>query len=134
MPRTISISTDVYAAIWAERLNGEESEDEILRRKLGLKSTASPAPETETDAGGVVDSRNNVHFPKGFRAFRRYKGKSYDAVAQNGMWVRADTKQQYPTLNQLNASIADGNENIWNGNWKYHAEDGSVRSINNLRG
>ena len=39
----------------------------------------------------------------------------------------------YPTLNQLNASIATGAENIWNGNWKYRTEDGSIRSINDLR-
>ena len=44
-----------------------------------------------------------------------------------------DTGDLYPTLNQLNNLIAAGAENIWNGNWKYRAEDESIRSINDLR-
>lgn len=34
--RTIEISTAVYAKIWSHRLDGEEDEDSILRRLLGL--------------------------------------------------------------------------------------------------
>jgi len=37
MMRTIQISTDVFAAIWARRSDTEHSEDEILGRLLGLK-------------------------------------------------------------------------------------------------
>lgn len=44
-----------------------------------------------------------------------------------------DTGDHYPTLNQLNASIAAGAENIWNSTWKYRAEDGKICSINDLR-
>lgn len=35
--------------------------------------------------------------------------------------------------NQLNPSIAAGAENIWNGNWKYRADTGAIRSIDALR-
>lgn len=34
--RSIDVSTAVYAAIWANRATGEESEDEILKRIFGL--------------------------------------------------------------------------------------------------
>ena len=34
--RTIEISTDVFAAIWSRRAVGEQSEDQILRRLLGV--------------------------------------------------------------------------------------------------
>lgn len=35
--RTIEISTEVFAKIWAQRMSGEETEDQILSRLLGLK-------------------------------------------------------------------------------------------------
>ena len=136
MSRMISVSTDVFAALWANRQGSEESEDEILRRILKCKESVSDNIDrtTESSPGGVRDTRNNVHFPRGFVAFRTYKRKEYKAVAQDGLWLRKDTGDLYPTLNQLNESIAAGNENVWNGNWKYRGEDGSIRSINALRG
>ena len=135
MSRTITVSTDVFAAIWADRQEGEETEDAILRRRFGCAKTGNGQERQPTmnGSGGVRDTRNNVHFPRGFVAFRTYKRREYEAVAQDGAWLRKDTGDLYPTLNQLNASIAAGAENIWNGNWKYRAEDGTNRSINDLR-
>lgn len=34
--RSISISTEVFAKIWAQRVEGEEDEDAILKRLLGV--------------------------------------------------------------------------------------------------
>lgn len=135
MSRTISISTDVFAAIWAQRQDNEESEDAILRRVLGCKSThEKPLVSPTTNGhGGVFDTRNDVYFPQGFKAFRNYKHREYEAIAQDGKWLRPDTGKLYQTLNQLNASITTGNENVWNGNWKYRTDDGMIRSIKALR-
>ena len=135
MSRSITVSTDVFAAIWAKRQEGEQSEDEILRRVLGCpKAEGDPATTSVINgSGGVHDTRNNVHFWEGFQAFRTYKRKEYEAVAENGAWVRNDTGERFPTLNQLNESITAGPENVWNGNWKYRAAVGSIRSINDLR-
>lgn len=133
MTRMINISTDVFAAIWAQRKPGEETEEAILRRLLdvaGERGMAMPAASSE---GGVRDTRNNVHFHEGFEAFRIYKRREYRALATNGVWVRQDTGEPYPTLNQLNESITAGNENIWNGNWKYRHSDGSFRALDALR-
>ena len=133
--RTINVSTDVFAGIWARRQPGEDSEDAILRRELGCK----PAPQqpvnasTGTQVGGVADSRNGVHFSEGFKIFRNYKGHQYVAEAMSGSWVRLDNGAKYPTLNQLNSSIAAGAENVWNGNWKYRRADGNIGSIAELR-
>lgn len=135
MSRTITVSTEAFAAIWADRQPGEESEDAILRRKFGCASpveSPEPAPATGLN-GGVYDSRNNVSFPRGFTIFRTYKHRDYEAVAQDGAWVRRDTGERYPTLNRLNASITTGAENVWNGNWKYKTDDGMIRSIDHLR-
>jgi len=137
MNRTISVSTDVFATIWASRQEGEESEDAILRRVLGCApasvTPANDVPAQTTDVG-FVDKRNDVTFPRGFTIFRTYKRKEYSAVAEGGHWRRTDSGSTYASLNQLNASIASGNENVWNGNWKFKEPDGTIKSIDALRG
>lgn len=135
MDRVIKISTEVFASIWANRQAGEEAEDTILRRILGLSvgdskdHHATAAPQ----GGGVYDVRNAVQFAEGFEILRTYKRREFAARALAGMWVRSDNGQSFPTLNQLNASIAAGAENVWNGSWKYRAADGTLRSIAELR-
>ncbi|MBV9881981.1 MAG: hypothetical protein JO276_03140 [Sphingomonadaceae bacterium] len=133
--RTIEISTETFAAIWGRRQPGEETEDAILKRILGIGTKVEPVmPEGHgKESGGVVDQRNGVNFPEGFRIFRRYKGREYEAEARQGSWVRMDDQRRFPTINQLNASIAAGAENVWNGNWKFRDVDGQVRSIGVLR-
>ncbi len=150
--RTISISIDVYAAIWAARQSGEETEDAILYRKFGCKQARIQKEDKTTDRGievngaipqnqsittssryGIRDSRNNVDFPEGFEVFRKYKGQRYWAIVSGGMWERSDTKKSFTSLNQVNASIAEGAENVWSGSWRYLKDDGSTASINELR-
>jgi hypothetical protein len=136
MSRTISISTSVFAAIWASRQEGEESENAILSRVLGCNVEAAPSVQVNGDLefeGGVRDTRNGVEFPEGFEIFRTYKRREYHATARNGFWVLSDSDKKFQTLNQLNASIAAGAENVWNGNWKFRSENGSIRSIGELR-
>ncbi len=132
--KTISVSTEVFAAIWARRQPGQETEDTILRSVLGCDATGSPLPPSSPVAGGGVhDVRNDVRFPEGFEILRTYKRREYSAMATAGVWVRNDNRQSYATLNQLNASIAAGAENVWNGNWKYRTPNGELRSIGELR-
>lgn len=135
MARVISVSTEVFASIWAARQEGEETEDAILRRVLGVSKAVAP-PEAEQGSGvgvGVFDTRNAVQFTEGFEILRTYKRKEYSARATDGAWLRSDNGKRYATLNQLNASIAAGAENVWNGNWKYRSPDGTLRSIAELR-
>ncbi len=134
MTRTITVSTSVFAAIWANRRDGEETEDAILGRLLGCGDGAQANRVDGADDGGIYDSRNEVHFPEGFELFRNYKRKEYKAIAHSGVWVREDTGERFSSLNQLNESIVSGNENVWNGNWKYRTPEGSYRSIDTLRG
>ena len=134
MSRTVTLSTAVFAAIWAERRDGEETEDAILRRLLGCGGGAQANGAHGEREGGVYDARNDVHFPEGFEIFRNYKRREYKATARRGAWVREDTGKPFPTLNRLNESIASGNENVWNGSWKYRTPEGSFRSIDSLRG
>ena len=134
MLRQIDVSTPVYAAIWACRRDGEETEDQILKRLLECKSTNSIVPAISVESEyGFFDKRNMVEFPPRFKISREYKGKEYSAEARDGAWVRLDNGKKFRSLNQLNSSIAAGPENVWNGSWTYIGKDGLVRSIDMLR-
>ncbi len=137
--KTIAVSIDVFAAIWANREDGEYDEDAVLRRLLGCARVDGEEAGGNAEGmlfggglGGVDDLRNRVHFPQGLEVFRTYKGKHYRAVAEDGMWRRVDTGERFLTLNQVNGSIVEGVENVWNGNWRYHDSDGLNRSIDDL--
>jgi len=134
--RTIEISTDVFAAIWAARKDGEETENEILQRLLSSDEKTSCNKALTTPSGkinGYFDKRNKVHFEEGFTAFRTYKGKLYTAVATRGKWVLAGENTSFPSLNKLNESIVKSAENIWNGNWTYVDNDQKNYSIDKKR-
>lgn len=138
MSRSIEISTDVFAAIWAARKDGEENENQILERLFNCRTTDSFQILAVEDnecitVDGYYDNRNDVHFREGFNVFRNYKGTLYTAVATKGQWQRLDTGQMFTSLNKLNESIVAGTENIWNGNWQYLDEDNIRSSIDRLR-
>jgi hypothetical protein len=126
--RNISVSTDVYAAIWAARQPSENDEDEILRRILEV---TSPPAEKPAAGGGVVDQRNGVSFPEGFEIFRGYRNTQYRAVATNGEWLLMNNGKRYPTLNALSSAIG-AVENAWMG-WRYLDPAGRILLINALR-
>ena len=47
--RTIEISTDVFAKIWAQRIDGEESENQILQRLLGVHEFRPEEPQNAAE-------------------------------------------------------------------------------------
>jgi hypothetical protein len=77
--RTIQISTDVFAALWAARRGDEQTEDEILRVLLKLKAQERPPIPTATGKTGFNDGRNGLRFPESFEIFRKYLGTEYRA-------------------------------------------------------
>ena len=91
MTRSISVSTDVFAAIWAAREEGEENEDDILRRLLanGGKDAAVQPKAGGPDSEGVHDSRNNVFFPRGFTHIQGIQGATLRSKsAERGVVAR----------------------------------------------
>lgn len=135
--RAINVSTEVFAAIWAARGTGEESENDILGRILGCKvdqeasnppSPADPlAPPT-----GVQDRRNGVHFPEGFRIYRNYLGCDYSAIAISGFWRLDKDNQAHKSLNDLSCALGATSENAWI-NWYFDGPDGNRRQVSEMR-
>jgi hypothetical protein len=143
--RNIIVSTDVFAALWASRQPGEDSENAILERLLALPKgppmpqiIATPArspgrpPASNADAsGGIHNTTFNVNFPQGFEIFRTYKGHTYTAVVRAGRWVMNGIS--YPSLFALSMEVSESNENPW-AHWKYRDAGGRVDFIRALRG
>jgi hypothetical protein len=138
--RPISVSTQVFARIWALRRPGEQSEDAVLRRVLGchdeepeVKYGAAEAPglEPSSPKDGVFDRRHNIHFAEGFEVFRVYLGRDFRARANNGSWIRSDGTR-YRSLNELSRSIGARTENAWL-NWFFASPTGSRLPVATLR-
>jgi len=129
--RTIEVSTDVFAALWAARQGNEQSEDEILRTLLKLKPAEQPATPPPRRKIGYADPRNGLQFPEGFEVFRNYLGTMFRARAVNGAWVREDNDEAYPSLNALNQSIGAKFQNAWR-SW-YCMEGGKKKLLHDMR-
>lgn len=140
--RSISVSTGVFARIWAARRTGEETEDAILNRLLpgepGVKERSGPSPPARDDnrlaqsKEGFRDRRFGVLFPEGFEIFRTYLGTHFRARAANGHWVLTHNGQECDSLNELSSTIGARTENAWV-NWMYRTSSGGARPISELR-
>lgn len=130
--RMVEASTDVYAAIWASRLPGEDSEDAILRRVLKVQPALAPTPAAKASAIGLRDPRFDITLPEGFEIYRTHKGVEYRAQAVGGKWQLVSTGQTFGSLNQLSKATSGNIENAWR-NWNFTGKDGKRYKIEGLR-
>lgn len=54
--RTISVDTEVFARIWAHRIDGEEAENDILKRLLAPSKRAQPRRGEDSDTENIETS------------------------------------------------------------------------------
>lgn len=137
--RTISVTTDVYAAIWAARLPGEDTENDTLARILGAKPKAPSAAVNKSEGAnrypppvGFEDKRFDIVLPEGFEIFRTYKGTEFRARAVGGKWLLANDQSAYPSLNQLSRAVSGNVENAWR-NWYFTGKDSRRHLVEKLR-
>jgi hypothetical protein len=131
--RTISISTETFAAIWKAQEPGEASEETILRRLLGVPTSTQSPPERDLKVvTGFVDPRYNVVLPVNFEIFRSYHGKEYRAQAIQGFWYLNSTGIGYGSVNELSAAIGITNENAW-ANWFFLDESAQKKPLSEKR-
>jgi hypothetical protein len=118
--RSISVSPDVFQAIWSARKSGQDTEDAILRGVFNLRAVDPNVPERDISVTvGFHDPRYGVKLDPGFTILRDYKGKHFTATAVQGFWLSSADGKMYGTLNELNKSIGiTGAENAWKA-WQY---------------
>jgi len=135
--REISVSMDVFARIWALRAQGEDSEDEILRRVLlradgQIAGGLEPVPMADGGRHGFYDARFSVTFPEGFEISRIFQKQTIRAIATCGSWRLMPSGKKYASLNELSRAIGAGVENAWR-NWFYFDQAGERRPVADLR-
>lgn len=129
--RPVQVSTEVYAKIWSLHEAGEDSEDAILRRVLGVTGI-NPPPPAASQKIGFSDARFGIALPEGFEISRVYKGVEYRARAQDGKWLLLNTGETYPSLNQLSQAVSGNVENAWR-NWYFKEPSGKRQLVAALR-
>lgn len=130
--KTISVSTDVFARIWALREAGEDSEDAVLRRILRCPNSATGPSVSSQPKLGLKDRRYGVEFPEGFEVFRTYLGNSYVARVASDAWQFMDDGRRFNSLNELSRAVGARTENAWL-NWFYLDSKGQRQPVAVLR-
>jgi hypothetical protein len=132
--KSINVSIDVFARIWSLHQDGEQSEDDILRRVLGTLTNASASKTLKRTlpVGGLRDVRHNVEFPEGFEVFRTYLGTEYRAKVIGGSWLLDGRNQPCTSLSELSKLIGAKTENAWI-NWYYFDDSGRRNPVSKLR-
>lgn len=130
--KTISVSTNVFARIWALRQQGEETEDAILQRELRCPARPEDEQPVSEQGVGFRDARFGVVFPEGFEISRVRLGTSLRAQARGGAWVLEGDGRRFDSLNQLSTGIGAKGENAWK-NWFFVSPDGKRSRISDLR-
>lgn len=131
--RALSVTTDVFAAIWSDRQPGEETENDILARKFGVKLHAATSKRDIQVSFGWQDPKYGVQLPVDFEIWKVFKNKKYTARAVQGSWISAHDGNGYPTLNDLSIAIGAGGENAWHGWWCRHPQTGAECRVSELR-
>ena len=124
--RTIEVSVEVFARIWALREDGENSENEILRRILLADRPGVELPKVEESPS------TGEAFPQAFRIYRHYKGRTYEASRRGAGWYFTADGKLYQTINRISGALGIKNENVW-ANWEYKDEKGRFQKIGQLR-
>ncbi len=150
MNKQISVSLDTFSMIWASRIAGESSEDEVIYRvfkefsKAKFEKKGGLVGPAITEGGaniepsdgefvGVVDQRSHTRFQAGLKILRRFKNRIFTAIAQDGYWELEERPgEKFLTLNQLSRAIGVPSENAWI-NWKFIDETKQLKTVNVLR-
>jgi hypothetical protein len=132
----LAISDEVFLKLRSLRQSGGQSEDQILRNLLNVKSLQGAGNPDDSVLNrapeGFEDATYGIIFAEGFKIFRTYKGRPYTARVCGGRWRLDGDRVSHDSLNQLSQAVIDGNENAWMF-WFFKAPDGTPRRIAELR-
>ena len=104
--RNISVSTEVFAAIWAHRKPGRRDRrrhprTHPARACSAFHSSRMSAVEAEQHSGEMWIEEYDLRLPAGFQIFRTYKEKFYTATVENGRWHLHNDEQVLPVPEQI---------------------------------
>jgi hypothetical protein len=93
--RSIEIDLDVHKCIELARRDFAESDNDVLRRLLGVDG--GEAALIACAQSGVAWSGKGVTLPHGTRARMEYNGRAHRGVIENGEWVIGESRFKSPS-------------------------------------
>jgi hypothetical protein len=95
MMRSIEIDLDVHKRIEMARRNFAETDNDVLRRLLGVDGME--AQMIPCAGSGAAWSRKGVTLPHGTRVRMEYNGRSHQGLIENGEWMVEGTPYKSPS-------------------------------------
>ena len=135
--KQIEISFEVHKKIETERRSFEDSDDDVLRRLLGLPKIETPSGGSTTSQLAAGWSWKGVYLPPGTRLRMTYLGKAYEGEVLEGKWQINGKAFRTPSEAAKGlARTRDGREPSLDG-WEYwyvrRPEDRDWLKIDSLR-
>ena len=115
--RPIEVDFEVFQLIVLEKRGFDESENDALRRLLGLAN--SPTESAPAIAPGISWKGQGVELPEGTKLRMIYSGIEHRGTVTGGRWLVED--RHYNTPSQAASGVARtkaGGKTMLNG-WKY---------------
>lgn len=125
--KTIQLSPDLFAKLWALRQEGEADEEAILSRLLTEREGG-----TKPGGGGLHEPAYGLRFKEGFEISKDYLGVLYTAQVQHGHWKLANNGKMFRSLNAMTDSLTKSKTNAW-AFWEYRDGQGKRRKLASLR-
>lgn len=94
MLKTIEIDFDVHKMIEAERRGFDDTDNDILRRLLGLGETTA---EPDSPDGNPAWAGKGVILPHGTLVRMAYQGVMHDGSIQDGKWAVGLRREKSPS-------------------------------------
>ena len=111
---SIQIDFEVFQKIQSERKSFNDSDNNALRRLIGLSSTASAFSDNDnqTPMKGGINLRYGVSLPEGAQLRMRYGGTYHNGEVRDGsIWVNG---KSFKGPSPAAVEITGGNVNGWN--------------------
>lgn len=125
--KTIQISPDLFAKLWALRQDGEADEEAILARILAEREGGA-----KQSGGGLHEPSYGLRFKEGFEISKDYLGVLYTAQVQQGHWKLLSSGKMYRSLNAMTDALTKSPTNAW-AFWEYRDATGKRRKLSTLR-
>jgi hypothetical protein len=114
----IEIDFEVFKALTALRRNESHTYNAVIREILGLAALPSETSAADQPNAKREFRSRDLSLPDGTRLSASYKGKTYDAVIDDGRWV-SETGEEY---NSPSAAAKAITQNSVNGLRFWHAK------------
>ena len=126
---TIDIDFEVYKELTNRRATEATTYNDVIRTILGLESSAV-APPAKSGQDGL--NLKGLFLPNGTELRATYKGKTYTAEIDGGVWIGVDGRRR-ATPSEAACAITHNNVNGWRFWNVRRPSDTSWRTLASLR-